>query len=209
MRYKAVVFDLLSGLLDSWTLWNTVAGSAEVGIRWRQAYLRHTYATHSYRPYETLVAEAATHADLPVSLAADLIARWDELLPWPEAAEVLGALAGQVPLAAVTNCSEALGARAIARVGVPFGVVVTAERAGYYKPDPRPYRLALEELGVAAKDALFVAGSPFDVPGATSVGLPTVWHNRLGLALPPDSRQPLAIYATLRPLIGEVLGDEQ
>lgn len=208
MRYKAVVFDLLSGLLDSWTLWNTVAGSAEVGMRWRQAYLRHTYATHSYRPYETLVAEAATQANLPVSLAADLIARWDELMPWPETAKVLGTLAGQVPLAAVTNCSEALGARAIARVGVPFSVVVTAERAGFYKPDPRPYRLALQELGIAPEDALFVAGSPFDVPGATGVGLPTVWHNRLGLALPPTSPQPLATYDTLRPLVSDVLGDK-
>jgi 2-haloacid dehalogenase len=208
VRYKAVVFDLLSGLLDSWTLWNTVAESAEVGMRWRQAYLRHTYATHNYRPYETLVAEAAVQADLPASLATDLIARWDELLPWPEIAEVLGILAEQqVPLAAVTNCSNALGARAIARVGVPFSVVVTAERAGFYKPDPRPYRLALEELGIAPADALFLAGSPFDVPGATGVGLPTVWHNRLGMTLPPDSPQPLAIYDTLQPLVSEVLGD--
>ena len=209
MRYDAVVFDLLSGLLDSWTLWNTVAGSPEVGMRWRQAYLRHTYATHSYRPYETLVAEATEQAELPTSLADDLIARWDELAPWPEVAKVLGTLAERVPLAAVTNCSEALGARAIARVGVPFSVVVTAERAGCYKPDPRPYQLALQELGIAPERALFVAGSPFDVPGATGVGMSTVWHNRLGLVLPPDSPQPLAIYDTLRPLLDEVLGGEQ
>lgn len=209
MRYKAVVFDLLSGLLDSWTLWNAVAGGAEVGMRWRQAYLRHTYATHGYRPYETLVAEAAAQADLPITLAANLIACWDELAPWPEATGVLCALAKHVPLAAVTNCSEALGARAIARVGVPFNVVVTAERAGFYKPDPRPYQLALNELKLAPADAIFVAGSPFDVPGATDVGLPTVWHNRLGLSLPPASPQPLAIYETLRPLVNDVLGDEQ
>lgn len=208
-RYDAVIFDLLSGLLDSWTLWNGVAGSPEVGVRWRQAYLRHTYATRDYRPYETLVAEAAAQADLPAALAGELLARWDELAPWPEVAGVLGALAGRVPLAAVTNCSEALGARAIARVGVPFATVVTAERAGRYKPDPRPYRLALAELGVAPARALFVAGSPFDVPGAAGVGMPVVWHNRLGLALPPTSPRPLAIYDTLHPLIGAVLGEGQ
>jgi len=34
-RYAAVLFDLLSGLLDSWSLWNTVAGGEEDGRRWR------------------------------------------------------------------------------------------------------------------------------------------------------------------------------
>jgi len=28
-RYDAVLFDLLTTLLDSWTLWNAVAGSAD------------------------------------------------------------------------------------------------------------------------------------------------------------------------------------
>lgn len=206
-RYDAVIFDLLSGLIDSWSLWNMVAGGEEDGMRWRTAYLRHTYATHTYRPYETLVAESAAQAGLPTSLAAALAARWDELPPWSEASAVLSELAQSLPLAAVTNCSEKLGARAVARVGAPFAVVVTAERAGYYKPDPHPYRLALAELGVAPERALFVAGSPFDLPGAAGVGLPVVWHNRLGLPLPPDSPRPLAVYDTLRPLLDEVKGD--
>jgi len=42
-RYDAVVFDLLTALLDSWTLWNSVAGSAEDGMRWRRRYLEITY----------------------------------------------------------------------------------------------------------------------------------------------------------------------
>jgi len=67
---------------------------------------------------------------------------------------------------------------------VPFDVVVTAERAGFYKPAPRPYQLALEELRVPADRALFVAGSPNDLPGASGVGMHVFWHNRLGLPLP-------------------------
>ena len=58
-KYDAVLFDLLTGLLDSWTLWNGVAGSAEAGRRWRAAYLALTYGCGEYRPYEELVAEAA------------------------------------------------------------------------------------------------------------------------------------------------------
>ena len=58
-RYEAVLFDLLTGLLDSWTLWNAVAGSEEAGRRWRAAYLAVTYRTGRYQPYEELVARAA------------------------------------------------------------------------------------------------------------------------------------------------------
>ncbi len=201
MRYDAIVFDLLSGLLDSWSLWDSVAGDQATGRRWRNHYLQHTYATAAYRPYETLVAEAAEQAQLPSTLAETLLARWDELTPWPEAPAVLQTLAAAVPLAVVTNCSEALGARAIARTGGTFTVAVTAERAGYYKPDPHPYRLALAELRVAPERALFVAGSPFDIPGASGVGQPVVWHNRLNLPLPTTGPAPQAIYPTLQPLL--------
>jgi len=206
MPYRAVIFDLLTALLDSWTLWNTIAGDEATGLRWRREYLHLTYGAGRYRPYEALVAEAATNVALPASLATALTERWDTIQPWPEAAEVLCTLASQVPLAVVTNCSEALGHRAAARVGVPFTVVVTAERAGWYKPNPEPYRLALSELGVAAHEALFVAGSPADVPGAMGVGLPVVWHNRLGLPPISGAQQPLATYPTLAPLTAEVRG---
>ena len=38
-HYDAVIFDLLTGLMDSWSLWNAVAGDAETGQRWRHHYL--------------------------------------------------------------------------------------------------------------------------------------------------------------------------
>src|SRR5580693_9210948 len=154
--FDAVLFDLLTALLDSWTLWNIVAGSPEDGRKWRAAYLRRTYGAGAYRPYEALVAEAAAEVGLSPALAAQLAARYDELEPWPEVHEVLGALRREgVRLGVVTNCSEELAARAVACTGINFDAVVTAERAGFYKPDPRPYELALDELGVAPGRCLF------------------------------------------------------
>ena len=58
-RFDGVLFDLLTALLDSWSLWNAVAGGAEPGRRWRAEYLQRTYRTGAYRPYEDMVAEAA------------------------------------------------------------------------------------------------------------------------------------------------------
>lgn len=201
-RYDAVLFDLLTALLDSWSLWNNVAGGADRGRAWRAAYLRITYGTGAYRPYETLVAEAAEAVGLPRRLADDLDARYAELRPWNDVPEVLARLAAAgLRLGVVTNCSERLGRVAAERTGVRFDVLVTAERAGVYKPDPKAYRLALDELSVAPERCLFVAGSAYDLVGTAAVGLPTYWHDRVGMTPPERAPAPLAHHATLRPLL--------
>jgi 2-haloacid dehalogenase len=200
-RYQAVLFDLLTALLDSWSLFNAVAGDEERGLAWRKAYLRRTYAAGAYVPFERLVRDSAHDVALPDTMAAQLLRRWDELQAWPEAAEVLRRLSRSVRLGVVTNCSEKLGARAAARVGVPFAALVTAERAGFYKPELRTYQLALEEIGAPPGRTLFVAGSPGDVQGAASAGMDVYWHNRRRLPLARGAPSPLAQRRTLRPLL--------
>jgi 2-haloalkanoic acid dehalogenase type II len=200
--------DLLTALLDSWTLWNNIAGDEAAGRRWRAAYLWLTYATGAYRPYEALVAEAAAEAGLDRRLADDLAAHYAELRPWSGVATALMPLvAAGVKLGVATNCSEALGHVAVARVGVPFDTVVTAERAGFYKPDPHPYRLALTELDVASERCLFVAGSAYDLIGASRVGLAIWWHDRIGMEKPPGAPEPLRHTRGLEEVGGFVLGD--
>ena len=190
-RYpRAVLFDLLTALLDSWTVWNAAAGSEPMGRLWRAEYLRLTYGCGAYVPYEALVRQAAATVGLPAGAAQALDDRWDQLPAWSGATELLQALAPHCKLAVVTNCSRRLGQRAAERLGIDWDVVVTSEEAGFYKPDPRPYRLALERLGVQPGEAAFVAGSGYDMFGTAAVGLRTYWHNRIGLARPEGA--PLA-----------------
>jgi 2-haloalkanoic acid dehalogenase type II len=201
-KFDAVLFDLLTALLDSWTLWNIVAGSPEEGRMWRTAYLRRTYEAGAYRPYEALVAEAAAEVGLSPTLSAQLAVRYGELEPWPEVREVLGALRCKgMALGVVTNCSAELAAKAIACTGIDFDAVVTAERAGFYKPDPRPYQMGLVELSVAPGRCLFVAGSVYDLFGTSKVGLPTYWHDRIGMAAPPNASEPIAHHRSLYALL--------
>ena len=181
---RAVLFDLLTALLDSWTVWNAAAGSQARGRAWRAEYLRLTYGCGAYVPYEDLVRQAAATVGLPATAPRALDDHWDELPAWSGAADLLRALKPHCRLAVVTNCSQRLGERAAARLGVDWDVVVTSEEAGFYKPDPRPYRLALGRLEVPAHQAAFVAGSGYDVFGTSAVGLRTYWHNRVGLARP-------------------------
>ena len=201
---RAVLFDLLSALLDSWSLWDDIAGSQERGRRWRFEYLRLTYRTGAYVPYRDLVAQSAAAVGLPRALAGELEARWDELAPWPGAGAALRRIARETPIGVATNCSQVLGVRAAGLVGAPFRSVVTAESAGFYKPDPRIYHAGVEALGVPADEVLFVAGSPRDIGGAASAGLKVVWHNPAGLDGGGAERLAVAVIDDLSKLAGVI-----
>ncbi|HMV50400.1 MAG TPA: HAD-IA family hydrolase [Blastocatellia bacterium] len=198
--FQAVIFDLYTALLDSWSLWNETAGTEESGRQWRKKYLELTYQAGRYRRYETIIAESAQAVGLAEEQAMMLIENWGALQPWPEARQILSEISSRIPIAVATNSSLALAEIAVACVGVPFAAVATAEEAGYYKPQPQPYRLALERLGCAAENVLFVAGSASDVPGATNVGMTVYWHNRANLKLADQATHPQFIAESLQPL---------
>ncbi|MFT6582376.1 MAG: 2-haloalkanoic acid dehalogenase type II [Alphaproteobacteria bacterium] len=122
--------------------------------------------------------------------------------PWPEAPDVLRILHEKgVALGIATNSSNALADHAVESAGGNiFSAVATAEAAGTYKPRPEPYRLALKQMGTDPARTLFVAGSAADVPGATAVGMPVYWHNRIGLPKTVTAA-PLQTEKSLTPLL--------
>ena len=184
-RYDAVGFDLLTALLDTLPLWHRAAGDVERGTRWHAANQR-LLRGQPYRDFTALVRESATAVGLGAAQAEHLLAHWDESAPWPDTVAALAAI-GTVPRFIVTNCSSTLGAAAARKAG-DFALVMTAEAAGAYKPDPRPYRAALLALGLDGRRVLFVAGSAHDVGGAGRAGMDVYWANRLGAAMPADAR---------------------
>ena len=189
-KIEAIAFDLLTALIDSWSLWIAVAGAPALGRAWRKASLRRVTRAGTYRPYEDILREATAEVGLPPACAEALLERWGELQPWPEAPSVLRSLAGR-RLAVVTNCSQGLAERAAAVTGGDFEVVISAERAGVYKTDPRAYEAVLTALGLAPERVLFVAGSAHDVPGAAALGLPVYWSNRERLPVPAGAPPPI------------------
>ncbi|MFQ5705608.1 MAG: HAD-IA family hydrolase [Gemmatimonadales bacterium] len=203
-EFQAVVFDLLTALLNSWSLWSKVAGSDEAGLAWRKMYLELTYQAGPYRPYEGIIEEAARNVGVTGALANELMQRWNEIEPWPETKRVLRALIEIVPVGIVTNSSIALADVAVACTGVAIPMVVTAAEAGYYKPHPQPYRMILERLECEAEKVLFVAGSASDVSGASEVGMPVFWHNRMNMPPMVSSPKPTYVSDSLLPILGIV-----
>lgn len=183
MAYAAVGFDLLTALLDTWTLWSDVAGGRALGMRWHGAS-QELLRGKRYRPFEDIVRESAREVGVDAKRAGELLRRWGEFEPWPDVPPVLEHLDGMRQFI-VTNCSRKLGRLAAFRAG-RFELVVTAEEAGAYKPDPLPYRMALERLALDSAEVLFVAGSAHDVGGAARVGMDVYWANRGGAAAPTD-----------------------
>ncbi|KAI1445113.1 HAD-like protein [Annulohypoxylon stygium] len=197
---KVIIFDLLTALADSWSLWNssTPSSSSNEGQRWRECYLKITFGAGAYVPYEKLVRESAQEVGLPPSAPEALLRDWASLQAWPETGRVLQALRRRgYKLGVVTNCSKHLGhvaARIVekhaSREGeddFTFDGVTTAEESNFYKPAKAAYEAILNILGVEAGDVLFVAGSAGDVQGATDAGMKVVWHNRIGLPRAGDA----------------------
>jgi putative hydrolase of the HAD superfamily len=57
-----------------------------------------------------------------------------------------------------------------------FDDIITSEDFGVKKPDPKPYRRALELLGTKAEETLMVGDWPDrDIKGAKGVGMLTAW----------------------------------
>ena len=78
---RAVLFDLLTALLNSWTVWNAAAGSEAAGGAWRAEYLRLTYGCGAYVPYEQLVRPPRAPRP-PRHRGRRPGGRWNELAAW-------------------------------------------------------------------------------------------------------------------------------
>ena len=79
-------------------------------------------------------------------------------------------------LALVTNAPEEnVEAILLAlELGEFFDEVVLSDEVGPVKPDPAPYRAALDKQGVAPEEALAFEDSPSGIASAVGAGIPTV-----------------------------------
>jgi putative hydrolase of the HAD superfamily len=130
------------------------------------------------------------------SLLADALAidvSGAELLPsltdaisfyaFPDAQPALDQLAAAgIKLAVIANWDISLR-DVLRRLGLAasFETVVTAAEVGFAKPDPRPFAIALERLGIPAGACVHVGDDPLtDVAGAEGAGITAILIDRDG-----------------------------
>lgn len=165
---QGILFDLLMAVMNSLDVWTAAAGDRELGLAWRDAVTARMQSSEPYVAYEALVAQAAEEFGLPSAATSELFDRWQTMQPWPDTDAVRRL---ELPYAFVTNCSANLARSAARASGLMPRFVLSAQEAGWYKPDPRSYLEACRRLGVPPERTLFVAGAAYDAEGAQRAGL--------------------------------------
>lgn len=128
----------------------------------------------------------------------------DHSRPYPTVRETLAALAGDRPLAVVTNKLAVYSERLLAALDLRrfFRLVVGRGSGMPPKPDPAPARHACADLGVAAADALFVGDSATDVACARAVGCRVVvYRHGYSQGVAPEALGADAVIDTMEELL--------
>lgn len=149
---------------------------------------------------EANLKQVLTAADQPVELAGHLLEALRELQPWPDAEDCLHRLREQDHrLCALTNSGAGATNALLQKAGLQdvFHMVLSVDDVGKWKPHPAPYQHALECCGAEPGRSCLVAAHAWDIVGATSVGMQTVWVSRLEKRWPYPGEPPGQVAATL------------
>lgn len=184
-----VLFDLNGTLLDIATIsrpWGSERGPLALRALDDAVMAGMTATlTGSYRPFAELLRAAlerrARLEGLDASLVDNALDLTKRMPPYPEVPGALDLLRARgVRLAVLSNSAVENAGAALERAGLRdrFELVAGTDAVKAFKPDPRPYRHALEQLGVAAEEVTMVAAHWWDVEGAKRAGLRTAWVAR-------------------------------
>jgi HAD superfamily hydrolase (TIGR01549 family) len=205
---KAVLFDFGQTLVDSADGFRQAEKEAQaaifrdLAITDRDAFMRHYRSIRAEFHQESKLSRfeiwRAVYRSLRCEPSAERLRHWEQAYwrtvqehtrVFAEAPGVLGDLvARNKPIGLVTNTQGQVDAGAHRIAAFPelaafFQVTVVAGENGVPpKPDGRAFAACLEQLGVAAADAVYVGDDwRIDIRGARDVGLHPVWlkHHRV------------------------------
>jgi 2-haloacid dehalogenase len=114
---------------------------------------------------------------------------WRRLDPWPDVLEGLARLKRRFILATLSNGNVRLMVDMARRAGLPWDVILGAEVARAYKPQPQAYDSAARMLGLAPAACLMVAAHPSDLAAAAERGFRSAYVHR-PLEYGPDRTPP-------------------
>jgi 2-haloacid dehalogenase len=228
MPIEAIVFDAYGTLYDVQSVSRATAAefphhADAITQIWRLKQLEYSWLRSMmgrYQDFRTVSRESLHYTLTALGLTADaaamdrLIDAYDDLSPYPEAAEALDNLKGY-QLAILSNGSPAMLDALVRNSGLDryLGAVISVDVKKVFKPDPRAYELVRERLGVPPQSVAFVTSNGFDVAGAANFGFNVVRIERVTPAAlraelsGPDPIGPSAMYKALRTQI-EPLGFE-
>jgi beta-phosphoglucomutase len=179
-HYKAVLFDMDGVITDSmpyhFEAWRIIFAELAISVT-REEILKR----EGEKGDVTLLSLLAQHGkSLPKEDLISLLKKKEEIFRWivsprlfdgaKECVEEL--YARGTKLALVTGTS---GDEAKANIPAPilscFHALIPGDLVTKGKPDPEPYRLALQKLSVSAEEALVIENAPYGIRSAKGAGI--------------------------------------
>ncbi|HEY7943945.1 MAG TPA: haloacid dehalogenase type II [Casimicrobiaceae bacterium] len=215
----ALVFDAYGTLFDV----QSVAATAEalfpgrgaaLAQLWRSKQLEYSWlqslmqsAVQPREDFAALTAHALGYATetlglpLPAPARHRLLDAYLDLSPYPDAEPTLARLAPR-PRLILSNGTRAMLAPLAAATGLARHLdgILSVDDAGVYKPSPRAYQLAVDELKLLPVRIGFVSSNAWDAIGAKAFGFTVFWINRLGVPIDRHGPRPDCTIGTLAEL---------
>jgi HAD superfamily hydrolase (TIGR01509 family) len=180
--YRALLFDLDGTLAETDSLHLPTWADAlrPHGVEIDEHFFRYNFSGRSNAKIVSdllpdLSAEDAR--DLTGAQESSFRERAHELEPLPGLVDFMGEGRRRgLSLALVTNAPRENVEAVLLAIELRefFDEVVLSDEVGNVKPDPAPYRAALERLGVAPAEALAFEDSTSGIASAVGAGIPTV-----------------------------------
>ena len=213
---QAFVFDAYGTLLDLNGAVAPVAAllgdrAADLLKVWRTKQLEYTWLRSlmgRHADFTQVTGEALEYACAAIGAdAAELqpamLEAFFHLPAFPDAEPLLRTIRARgLRTAVLSNGTPAmLGSGLLATgLGPLLDAVLSVEDVGIYKPSPAVYQRASAALGIGPESLVFVSANAWDIAGASSAGLRTIWINRTGA---PPERLPYRAAVEVRSL-GEI-----
>ena len=103
---------------------------------------------------------------------------WHRLEPWPDSVSGLQRLKKKFIIGTMSNGNVALMVNMAKHSGLPWDVILGAEPAQAYKPDPKTYLTGVDWLGLQPDEVLMCAAHNNDLVAARNQGLKTAFIAR-------------------------------
>jgi 2-haloacid dehalogenase len=213
MTIKACVFDAYGTLID----FNAAVESCRdrlgdkadrINALWRQKQLEYTWLRSlmgRHADFWQVTGEALNYALAACEvrdpeIGEALMGLYAELPAYADAAPALTALRDSgIPCAILSNGAPQMLQSAIESAGLTglLEGALSVEAVRIFKPHPTVYQLACDAFDMAPHEISFQSANGWDIAGAASYGMCTVWVNRAGA---PEERLPFAPAATIASL---------
>ena len=179
--FKAYLFDCDGTIADSMPL-HYVAWKKALG-EWGCEFPERTFYAWGGMPTVQIVETLSAQQGLQIP--AEEVAHRKELLYYellpelqavPEVLEHIDLSHGHIPFAVVSGGTRDSVTRSLTALGIldKFDTLVCAEDYSKPKPDPEPFLVAAERLGVTPADCLVFEDTEMGIQAATAAGMASV-----------------------------------